>query len=287
LPSIGVLVALILASWRTLAWIVRRADVVLEVVDARDPMSSRSRRLERMAQALGKKLIIVINKADLVPRDVADKWKRILEDMGYPTVYMAARDHKGTRVLRRKIKSVAESEPIIVAVTGFPKTGKSTIINALKGRHAASTSPIPGSPGYTTHAQLYRIGNNMYMIDTPGVIPVEGGFLEAVIRGRPPEQLRDPVRPAMLLLERALQYSPDSVRKAYGIEERDPYRILELIALKRGWRYRSDGEPLVEEAARTVIRDYHEGKLLFYVPPEEYLLGKKTVHKGFLGRKRA
>jgi ribosome biogenesis GTPase A len=150
---------MILASWRNLAWIVRRADVVLEVVDVRDPMSTRSRRLERMVTSLGKKLVIVINKADLVPREVAAKWKRLLEDRGFTAVYMAARDHKGTRVLRRTIRMVAEAEPIVVAVTGFPKTGKSTIINALKGRHAASTSPIPGSPGYTTHAQLYRIAD--------------------------------------------------------------------------------------------------------------------------------
>jgi len=266
---------LILASWRTLAWIVRRSDVVLEVLDARDPMSTRSRRLERMASSLGKKLILVVNKADLVPREVAAKWKRLLEDLGYPAVYMAARDHKGTRVLRRKIREVSSAEPTVVAVVGFPKTGKSTIINALKGRHSASTSPIPGSPGYTTHAQLYKIGSNLYMIDTPGVIPVEGGFLEAVLRGRPPEQLRDPVKPAMLLIEKALRYNPRAIIDTYGIEETDPYRVLELIAIKRGWRYKSDGEPLVEEAARAVIRDYHEGKLLFYVPPEEYLLGRR------------
>ncbi|ALL01677.1 GTP-binding protein [Pyrodictium delaneyi] len=270
---------MILASWRSLAWIIRRADVVLEVVDARDPISTRSRRLERMISSLQKKLIIVINKTDLVPREVAEKWKRIFEDQGYRTVYMAARDHKGTRILRRAIRDVVDMYPAIVAVTGFPKTGKSTIINALKGRHSASTSPIPGSPGYTTHAQLYRIGENLYMIDTPGVIPVEGGPLEAVLRGRPPEQLRDPVRPAVMLLEKALRYNPRAVKDAYGIDETDPYKILELIALKRGWRYKSDGEPLIEEAARAVIRDYHTGKLLFYVPPEEYV-AKRIHHWG-------
>ncbi|MET1128073.1 MAG: GTPase [Thermoproteota archaeon] len=268
-----------LASWKSIVWLVRRSDIILEVLDARDPMSTRSRRLERIVTALGKKLIIVINKSDLVPRDVVDKWKRVLEDQGFPTVYIAARDHKGTRILRKYIKAHMDRTPAIVAVVGFPKTGKSTIINALKGRRSASTSPIPGSPGYTTHMQLYKISTTIYMIDTPGIIPIEGGQLEAVLRGRPPEQLEDPVKPAVALIERALKYNPRAIIEAYGIDERNPYRILELIALKRGWRYKSDGEPLIEEAARTVIRDYHEGKLRFYVPPEEYLARRKVVKR--------
>ncbi|AEM39184.1 HSR1-related GTP-binding protein [Pyrolobus fumarii 1A] len=270
---------MILASWKTIAWLVRRADVVLEVVDARDPMATRSRRLERLVEALGKKLIIVINKSDLVPREVAEKWKRLFEDMGYTAVYMAAREHMGTRKLRVAIKRAVEARPIIVAVTGFPKTGKSTVINALKGKHAASTSPIPGSPGYTRHVQLYRIGQSMYMLDSPGVIPVEGGSLEAVIRGKPPEQLKDPVNPAIELLKKALRYNPRAVVDAYGIEETDPLRILELIAIKRGWRYKTTGEPNIDEAARQVIRDYHEAKLNFYVPPEEYMRKLKSETK--------
>ncbi len=265
-----------LISWRSLAWVIRRADIVLEVLDARDPMATRSQRLERLVRLLDKKLVLVINKSDLIPRTVAEKWKRLLSDQGFITVYIAARDHKGTRVLRKTINMLANENPTIVAVVGYPKTGKSTIINALKGKHAASTSPIPGSPGYTTHVQLYRIGSKLYMLDTPGVIPVEGDELESIIRGRPPEELRNPLKPAMALLEKALTYNPYAVLEAYGIEEKDPYRILELIAIKRGWFYKKDREPLVEEAARTVIRDYHKGKLNFYVPPEEYFGGKHS-----------
>ena len=264
-----------LASWKSLTWIIRRSDVVLEVVDARDPIATRSYRLEKLVKKLDKKLIIVINKSDLVPRHVAEKWKRIFVDEGIPATYIVANQHKGTRILRKTIREVTEISPIVVAVVGFPKTGKSSIINALKGKHSASTSPIPGSPGYTVQARLYRVGRTLYLIDTPGIIPVEGGELESVIRGKPPEQLDDPVKPAIQLLQRALKYNPKSVKEAYGIVETDPYKILELIALRRGWRYKSDKEPLVEEAARTVIRDYHEAKLRFYIPPEEYLSRKR------------
>ncbi len=262
-----------LASWRLLARTIKNADVVVEVVDIRDPIHTRSRRVEEMAEALDKELVIVLNKADLVPRGVAEKWKRIIEGQGYEVLYVSARHRLGTRILRGFIKHVAPVKPFSVAVVGYPKTGKSSIINALRGRKGASTSPIPGSPGYTKSLQLLKIEPGFYMIDTPGVIPVEGGWPEAVIRGRSPEELWDPVPPAAALLERALHYNPRAVLDAYGIRERDPYRILEELARKRGWFYKTTREPLIEEAARTVIRDYHKAKLYFYVPPEEYLRG--------------
>ncbi len=264
--------AMELASWRLLARTIKNADVVVEVVDIRDPIHTRSRRVESMVNALDKELIIVLNKSDLVPRMVAEKWKRIIEGQGFEVMYVSATKRLGTRVLRGFIKSVAPIKPFSVAVVGYPKTGKSSIINALRGRKGASTSPIPGSPGYTKSIQLLKIEPGFYMIDTPGVIPIEGGWPESIIRGRSPDELVDPVRPAMALIERILKYNPRAIRDAYGIETRDPLMILEELARKRGWFYKLDKEPLIEQAARTIIRDYHKNKIRFYVPPEEYLL---------------
>ncbi|MEM1873788.1 MAG: GTPase [Acidilobaceae archaeon] len=256
-----------LASWSMVARLVKTADVVLEVVDIRDPLSTMSRRLERIAEAFDKTLLIALNKCDLVPRPVADAWKRYLESLGYNAMYVSATSRLGTRMLRGWIRSVAPSKPFTVAVVGYPKTGKSSVINALKGRHSANTSPVPGSYGYTRGLQILKIEEGFYMIDTPGIIPAEGGGLEAVIRGKAPEELEDPVRPAVELLERALKYNPRAVLDAYGIDETDPYKILEALAAKRGWRLKKTGELDIDEAARTVIRDYHKAKLLFYIPP--------------------
>ncbi len=257
----------ILANWRDLKLVVSRADIVLEVLDARTPLTTRSTRLERIVENMGRELILVLNKSDLVPRSIVEEWTRIFRGQGYNAVYIAARDHKGTRILRKKIKEVAPAFPVVVAVVGYPKTGKSTIINALKGKHSASTSPIPGSPGYTHHIQLYRIDTKILMIDTPGVIPVEGGPLERIIRGTSPEQLDDPVKPAIMLINEILKHNPYAIKSAYGITEKDPLKILEQIAIKRGWFYKKTKEPLIEEAARTIIRDYHKGKIPFYVKP--------------------
>ncbi|MDM7275421.1 MAG: 50S ribosome-binding GTPase [Thermoprotei archaeon] len=256
-----------LASWRMIARLVRSSDVVLEVVDIRDPMSTMSRRLEKIVEAFDKTLLIVLNKCDLVPRSVAEGWKSYLEGLGYKSMYVSATSRLGTRILRGWIKANAPTKPFTVAVVGYPKTGKSSVINALRGRRGASTSPVPGSYGYTRSLQLFKVEEGFYIIDTPGIIPVEGGWPEAIIRGKAPEEIPDPLPAAVALIEKILKYNRRALLDAYGIEEIDPYKALEALALKRGWRYKSTGEPLIEEAARTVIRDYHTAKLYFYVTP--------------------
>ncbi len=260
-----------LASWRLLAKLIKQSDVVVEVIDIRDPISTRSKRLEKIVSAFDKDLLLVLNKADLVPKTVADKWKRILEGHGYEVLYVSATRRLGTRMLRGAIKGIARVRPFVAVVVGYPKTGKSSIINALRAKKGAQTSPVPGSPGYTRKHQLFKVEPGFYVIDTPGTIPVEGSWPEALIRGRSPEELKDPVPPAVSLIERIMKYNPEAFVEAYGIHEKDPYLILEELARKRGWFYKRTKEPLIEEAARTIIRDYHKAKIRFYIPPEEYI----------------
>jgi len=267
---------IVLASWSQIWSLVSRADMVLHILDARDPLSTFSRRLVNIVEKKGKKLVIVINKADLVPRSVVEEWKKYFEKRGYLAVYVAASKHMGTLKLRRAIKRSALVLPVVVAVVGYPKVGKSSIINALKGHHSAPTSPHPGSPGYTRHFQLYRVDSKILMIDTPGILPVEGDEVEKLIRGYSPEKLEDPVRPAIMLIEKILKYNPNAFLQAYGIETRDPERILEEIAVRRGWFYKTTKEPLIEEAARTIIRDYHDGKIKFYIRPPTSLSNREV-----------
>ena len=262
---------MILASWRLVRELLDLTDVALELVDIRDPLSTRSRKLEGLAKSKEVPLIIVLNKSDLVPRRVAEAWKRYFEEReSLRAVYIAARDRKGTRVLRRTIKEVTNKSPITVAIFGIPKVGKSTLINVLKGRHSAQTSPYPGTPGYTRKSQLYRIAGNIYLIDTPGIVPPEEGGIESVIRSKPVDELDNPVAVAIELIRRVVKYNPTAFLQAYGIDSTDPDTILRTLAIKRGWVYKSDKEPILHEAAKAIIRDYLDGKIPFYVTPPQH-----------------
>ncbi len=133
-------------AWRIVREIVDEADIIVEVVDARDPIGTRNGKLERLAREEGKPLLVVMNKADLVPKEWAEEYKRRSD---VPVVFVSARERKGTGILRKEIKKLAkplleEKDKVKVALVGYPNVGKSTIINTLKGRRAVKTAPIPG-----------------------------------------------------------------------------------------------------------------------------------------------
>ncbi len=256
-----------LAGWGVIKELIEMSDVVLELVDIRDPLVTRSPKLESLVRSSSKQLIIVLNKADLVPRSVAEAWRKYFTTQGMNSVYISARERLGSRVLRNEIKRIAIKTPVVVLITGLPKVGKSTLINTLKGRHSASTSPLPGSPGYTTKAQLYRVGGNMYLIDTPGLIPPEGDDVDLVIRAKPIDEINNVIAVAVRLINKVIQYNRNAFKEAYGIDVLDPEAILRAVALKRGWTAKGSGEALITEAAKAIIRDYLEGKIVYYYLP--------------------
>jgi len=278
------------STWREVRRVVEQADVVLEVVDARDPWGTRVLKVERLAEELGKPLVIVINKADLVPKEVLDKWVRVLR-REKEAVYISASRRLGTRKLWVALKKATEKRPMSVAVVGLPNVGKSTIINLLRGSHSVGTSPIPG---FTKSVTRVRAKTWLRVIDTPGVVPrldEEELALRSALR---PEALEDPLPAAMRLVQLIAGKKPEVLEKLYGFAPRgagpgEAYAFLEELARRRGLLGKG-GQPLVEEAARVVLRDWQSGRNTFYLEPEDYGLdvrggGKASPLRGSASEK--
>ncbi|MFH1510228.1 MAG: GTPase, partial [Candidatus Woesearchaeota archaeon] len=141
--------------------VLEKADIILIVLDARRPEASSNQDIVRRIGELGKKHIFVINKVDLLTRE-----EQVRLDIPN-SVEVCAQKHIGTIRLYRKIMELAKGEKSIVGVVGYPNTGKSTLINALKGRHSAPTSSVSG---YTKGVQKIAVSDKLMLIDTPGVI---------------------------------------------------------------------------------------------------------------------
>lgn len=249
-------------AWFRVERVIRRANTVLEVLDSRDPLGTRNLELERLVRRLGKRLLLVLNKADLVPRRVLDEWIGFFKSKGYTVFPVSAKRRRDLEVLGGYVREAAGRRRVVLAVVGYPNVGKSTIINGLKGRRVAETSPIPG---FTRGEKMVRVDDRLLLVDTPGVLPIKRGSASSlVLRGFiPPEKLRNPVSPAVKLLEDILDSMPNLLKETYGIEGEAPDRFLEDLAAKRGFLLKG-GELNVEEAARLILQDWQTGKLRFY-----------------------
>src|SRR3990170_7559787 len=125
--------------------VIKKADILLEVVDARFPDETRNSEIERDIARSKKPFIIVLNKCDLVSKENIEKTKSRLEQIA-PTVFVSSKEKFGTTMLRHKILEIAgiKGRNIIVGSLGYPNTGKSSVINGVAGKHKASTSPVSG-----------------------------------------------------------------------------------------------------------------------------------------------
>ncbi|MEM0026802.1 MAG: GTPase [Ignisphaera sp.] len=248
--------------------IVSRSDIVIEIVEARNPLETKSRIIESVARKKERRYILVLNKCDLVPRYVCGEWIDYFRELGISALCTSSIKRIGIKELKHMLINFAGNKKTInVSVFGLPKVGKSSLINALKGKDSALTSPYPGSWGYTKGITLYKILPGIYLIDTPGFVPPDAKGFEVLIRSRPIDLIPNPIAIAKEIITKIMYFNPISIEIVYGLATTDYLKLLEHIAIKRGWFYKTTKEPNIDEAAKTVIRDYLNGKLTFYLHP--------------------
>jgi len=243
--------------------VIKKADILLEVVDARFPDETRNSEVEREIARSKKPFIIVINKCDLVSKETLERTKIRLSKIA-PTVFISSKNKFGTTMLRHKILETAaiKGRDILVGSVGYPNTGKSSVINAVSGRHSAGTSSISG---HTKGEQLVKAGSRIRFIDTPGVIPFDENdeTILGLLAVKDAAHLKDPAGVAMKIIEKFCAQNKTALESFYNvkIEGQDSYDVLELIGRQSNYLQKK-GEVDEMRTAVRIINDWQKGLLM-------------------------
>lgn len=242
--------------WKIVNKVIYDADILLLVLDARLIDETRNQEIEDRIISHGKPLIYVVTKCDLVQKESIEKYKSSLK----PLVFISSKEYLGVTKLREKIiiegKRIGK-EKVRVGVLGYPNVGKSSLINAMNGRHSASTS---SNSGQTKGVQLVKESARIMFLDTPGVIPYleKDEIKHAMTCSVDFNKAKNPDVVVIELLEKF----PGVLESHYKIEpEDDPEELIAKIALKMNI-LKKGGVPDIERASRAILKDWQTGNII-------------------------
>lgn len=247
-------------------------DLLIELIDARIPMSSRNPDIDRLGA--GKARIILLNKSDLADPDCNRQWIAYFQEQGAHVLEVNSKTGAGVKAInglvqeacREKIerdrKRGIVNRPVRAMVVGIPNVGKSTFINSFAGKACAKTG---NRPGVTKGKQWIRLNKNLELLDTPGILwpkfeDKRVGMYLAFI-GSMNDEVIITEEMACSLLSILRESYPDALQARYGIAwEDDPWATLEAIARSRGCLTKGEGLDS-RKAAGILIDDFRSGRL--------------------------
>ena len=261
---------------------IKLIDLVIELLDARIPISSRNPDIDNLAG--NKSRLILLNKADLADERVTLEWSKYFEDKGIKVIKLDSRSKNGMKAVNAAILEACKenierdrkrgiiNRPVRAMVAGIPNVGKSTFINSFAGKSCAKTG---NKPGVTKGKQWIRLNKNVELLDTPGILwpkfDDEKVGTDLAFIGSINDQIINQTELVYELITVLNAKYPGIFEERYGTSGADGVKILEDAAINRQC-LKKGGEPDLDKAASIIIEDFRSGKLgkLSLESPEEY-----------------
>ncbi len=270
---------------------IKLVDLVIELTDARAPMSSRNPDIDELGK--NKSRVILLNKADLADENQNRRWEAYFRDRKFQAVAVYSRTGAGMKQIQNVIMTACQEKierdrrkgivnrPVRAMVAGIPNVGKSTFINSFAGKASAKTG---NKPGVTRGKQWIRLNKNVELLDTPGILwpkiqdAAVGRRLAAL--GSIRNEIIQAEELSLWLLDYIKEQYPGLLSARYRVSEaQDAAALLGEIAQVRGC-LKIGGEPDYEKAAAAVLddfRSYRIGRITLECLPEEPVTEDRIV----------
>lgn len=261
---------------------IKLIDLVIELLDARIPISSRNPDIDSLAA--NKSRLILLNKSDLADDKITSEWVEYFNNKGFLVVKLDSRNRGGMKMVNNAIMEACKAKierdrkrgilnrPVRAMVAGIPNVGKSTFINSFAGRACAKTG---NKPGVTKGKQWIRLNKNVELLDTPGILwpkfDDEKVGTDLAFIGSVNDQILNLNELAYELTEYIMKAYPGVINERYGVEENEPNSIFEAVAINKSC-LKKGGEPDVDKAVAMIIDDFRSGKLgrITIEKPQDY-----------------
>jgi len=262
---------------------IKLIDVVVEILDARIPLSSKNPDIDELAK--GKYRVLLLNKSDMADDKKTDAWKKYYEDKGFFVSIVNSKTGAGVKATTEVIQKACQEKierdrkkgilqrPLRAMIAGIPNSGKSTFINSFAGKACTKTG---NKPGVTIGKQWIRINKNVELLDTPGILwpkfEDQKTGLHIAFIGSINDDILYPEDMALELIKILINDYPGELKERYDIDasDDDAVKILESIGQKRGC-LKKGAEIDMEKASKVLIDDFRSlklGRITLEVPPE-------------------
>jgi len=250
---------------------VKIVDIVIEILDARAPLSSINPEFEK--RLINKKRIFVLSKADLADPEITKKWEEYFKKSVDSLLILNLTDPKATSIISNEVKKLGaekhakeiskgmKPQPLKTMIIGIPNVGKSSLINRLAKRSAAG---VQNKPGYTRGEQYIKVNNDFILLDTPGILPMnyedKNKAINLALLGSIKEDILPNEDLAYYLVKYLNKFYPDALKQRFDISDlSNVEEVIINICKKRGLL--TSGDYDLSRGYILLLKEFKDGKL--------------------------